>query len=166
MARLMMPGSLMPFCADNLAYAPLQLGLQLLLKVPMLDTEVAAAQQQRSTAVVTQQGLLWPVSRAQMAPSSWPDYPETVRAHCLACGWLQVPVLCTEAAAAQHQRSAEVATPGFSDRVHQSMAEQGAPAAPQASRRSTQRPNTVASISGEAPWDTALSRYTSCRNRS
>ena len=57
-------------------------------------------------------------------------------------------MLCTEAAAAQQQRSAEVATPGFSDRVHQSMAEQGSLAVPQPTRRSTQRPNTVASVSG------------------
>ena len=59
-------------------------------------------------------------------------------------------MLSTVATAAQHQRSAEVATPGFSDRVHQSMAEQGSPAVPQASRRSMQRPNTFASVSGEA----------------
>ena len=62
-------------------------------------------------------------------------------------------MLCTEAAADQHQHSAEVATPGFSNRVQLSMAEQSSPAAPQLTWRSTQLPNTVDSVSGEALWE-------------
>ena len=61
------------FALTTLAYAPLQPGLHLSLQLPlqvaMLDTEVGPAQQQRSTQVVTELGLLSPTSRVQMAPS-------------------------------------------------------------------------------------------------